>query len=135
MPMPRPSHQGNRILPIFAFVACFLAIGGSYWAIPYAKLSLPGPLIGPGLFLVFASAFLLRGPARAPFLAAFAAPALAAPAAVLARVGWEVAQDPTSHNLWPFEAVLAVLVGSGAALVGVLIGGVVLRLVPPRGRR
>lgn len=133
MPIPRPSRPWNGILPILAFVACFLAIGWPYWAIPYAKVNLPGALMGPGLLLVFASAFLLRCPARASLLAAFAAPALAAPAAVLARVGWEIAQDPTSHNLWPFEAVLAVLVGSGAALAGVLIGGVVLRLAPPRG--
>jgi ABC-type branched-subunit amino acid transport system permease subunit len=40
----------------------------------------------------------------------------------------EGVQDPTSHNLWPFEFIIAVFVGGGAALAGALIGSIVLRI-------
>lgn len=37
-------------------------------------------------------------------------------AAVAVRVCLEVARDPTSHNLWPFEMALASAVGLGISL-------------------
>lgn len=50
---------------------------------------------------------------------------LVLPALVLAipvsRIAWDVARDPTSHNLWPFELALwlpgALLVGEAAGLL------------------
>ena len=122
----------SLLLPGLAFAACFLVVGVPYWAIPYAQASLPGTLMAPGLLGVPIAAFALRFPLRHSFLAALAAPGLAVPAAVLARVGWEVAKDPTSHNLWPFEAVLAGLVGLGAALVGAILASLILLLLQRR---
>jgi len=48
---------------------------------------------------------------------------LAAPAAIWASVEVECAQDPTSHNLWPFEVGIALGVGGLCALAGALPGG------------
>jgi ABC-type branched-subunit amino acid transport system permease subunit len=45
---------------------------------------------------------------------------------VLARVIVDVVRDPTSHNLWPFEIVIAVLVGAAAAVAGALLGSLLL---------
>lgn len=39
--------------------------------------------------------------------------------AVLGRVVVEAARDPTSHNLWPVEVVIAGGIGLVAALIGV----------------
>lgn len=123
------------LLPGLAFLACALILGLPYWAIPYAQVSLPGALMVPGLLVVPIAALALRFPLRSSFLAALSAPGLAVPAAVLVRVGWEVAKDPTSHNLWPFEVVLAGLVGFGAALGGAILGSLLALLIhrQPRG--
>jgi hypothetical protein len=134
MERPSPSPGRNRILIGLAFAACFLVVGVPYWAIPYAQVSLPGTLMGLELLIVPAAAFALRFPLRVPFLPAAATPGLAVPAAVLARVAWEVVQDPTSHNLWPFEAVLAALLGFGVALAGVVPASLILLPGRRRGR-
>ena len=55
-------------------------------------------------------------------------PAASVPAAVLARVAVETTLDPTSHNLWPFELVIAGFVGGFCAGLGMLGGLVVGRL-------
>jgi hypothetical protein len=41
----------------------------------------------------------------------------------MARVVYETAIDPTSHNLWPFELVIAAGVGFLIASAGSLVGG------------
>lgn len=83
------------LLPGLAFLSCTLVVGLPYWAIPYTQVSLPGSLLALRLLVVPIAAFVLRLPLRSSFLAALAAPGLAVPAAVLARVGWEIARDPT----------------------------------------
>jgi hypothetical protein len=40
----------------------------------------------------------------------------------LLRVIVGVTADPTSHNLWPFEVILACVVGLGVSLSGALLG-------------
>lgn len=41
---------------------------------------------------------------------------------VIARIFIDVAADPTSHNLWPLEIVLAGVLSLGVALAGVFAG-------------
>ena len=36
--------------------------------------------------------------------------------------------DPTSHNLWLFEVVIAAGLGFGTSLIGAIAGGLVARL-------
>jgi hypothetical protein len=45
------------------------------------------------------------------------------PCAVMARVIYDTSADPTSHNLWPFEIVIAIGLGFVASLVGAVVGG------------
>jgi hypothetical protein len=46
------------------------------------------------------------------------------------RIAVDVVQDPTSHNLWPFEIVSALLIGLTPAAFGVVLGRWVRQWVP-----
>ena len=70
------------------------------------------------------AAWLLRGRKRVPVSAVTGGFVLA----VLARVAVETAEDPTSHNLWPFEVVIAGGIGFAGALAGVVFARVLQRL-------
>jgi len=107
-----------------AFIVSSLAVGLPYWQIPYAKVSLPNTLFGPGLLLVGIVAIAVRAFGKAHFLLAFLIVGAAVPAAVLVRVAVETTQDPTSHNLWPIEIVIAGMVGLACSLLGTLIGSI-----------
>jgi hypothetical protein len=52
----------------------------------------------------------------------------AVPGAVFARVIVDTWRDPTSHNLWPFEIVIALVMGLAVTVLGTLLGSVVRRL-------
>jgi hypothetical protein len=105
-----------------AFVVGFFAVGFPYWQVPYSKVSLPDALYGAGLLAIciLASAARAFGKARVVFLV-FAVGA-AVPAAVLARVVVEATKDPTSHNLWPIELIIAAVVGIVCSSAGALLG-------------
>ena len=47
---------------------------------------------------------------------------IAAALVVMLRIAVDLGKDPTSHNLWPFEVVLAAFVGAVASGVGLGIG-------------
>lgn len=105
-----------------AFLAGFLAIGVFYWPVPYNKVTLPNTLFGAGLGVVCLGAAIARAFGKAHFLMAILAAAAAVPAAVMTRVGVEVIRDATSHNLWPFEVIIAMIVGLICASAGTLAG-------------
>jgi hypothetical protein len=46
----------------------------------------------------------------------------------MARVIVETSQDPTSHNLWPLELIIAAAVGLVFALAGSLAGGLLAKM-------
>lgn len=69
-----------------------------------------------------AAVVLLRA---APWFLAVVAMCVPAPVAVLGRVLLDTAEDPTSHNLWPLEVVLAVMISALAALAGTTVAGIV----------
>jgi hypothetical protein len=106
-----------------SFAISFLAVGVPYWQIPYSRVSLPDTLYSFGLVVVFAFSAVARILAGARLLPTTVVIGAAAPCAVLARVTYETSIDPTSHNLWPFEIVIASAVGVLAALCGALVGG------------
>lgn len=110
------------------FLAALLAVGVPYWQIPYNKLNLPNAIVGIGLLVVIAAAALARGYSGRSFFRVVAVMGSAVPAVVLLRVLVDALRDPTSHNLWPVELVIATFVGGMAALAGTLLGNVVLRL-------
>lgn len=122
--------------PVFlltaAFVLVFFAMGIPYWQIPYAKASLPDSLYGPLMATVVVAALVVRLLSNATFLKTWLVVGLAVPAMVMARVIVEVVKDSTSHNLWPFEIVIAAAVGLMLSMVGALCGGVVRRVLAGR---
>jgi hypothetical protein len=124
------SYNPNSILVLsVSFVGCFLAIGIPYWALPYSQVSLPNTLYGLGLILLFALSAAIRFTASAGTVATIATMAASVAGVVMARVAVDTAADPTSHNLWPFELVIAAFVGIFAAAVGALSGWFVRWLI------
>jgi len=111
---------------LIAFVIAFVGVGFSYWQLGYSQVSLPDALYGPGLVAVFVVALMVRAFGLAKFWVAWMLIAATVPAAVMARIAFETASDPTSHNLWPFEVVIAAGVGLLAALGGALLGSLFL---------
>lgn len=107
---------------VLAFFVSFVVVGLPYWQIPYAKVSLPDALFGPGLLLVAIIAAGVRAFGKAHFLLASLIVGAAVPAVVLLRVAVETIKDSTSHNLWPIEIVIAGMVGAACSLAGSLIG-------------
>jgi hypothetical protein len=105
-----------------AFTVGFFAIGLPYWQIPYAKVALPDTLYGFGLLVVGLSAFAARILAQARLTAVIFVVGGAVPVAVLARVIVETSTDPTSHNLWPLEFIIAAIVGLASSSAGACIG-------------
>ncbi len=112
---------------LIAFAIAFVAVGFRYWQLAYSQVSLPDALYGPGLAAVFVVALMVRAFGLAKFRVAWLLIAAAVPAAVMARIAFETASDSTSHNLWPFEIVIAAGVGLLVALGGALLGSLLLR--------
>ena len=126
----------NQIKPNWlsvAFVLSFLAVGIPYWLIPYNKVNLPSALIGPGLLVVVFTALLMRSHRAASFWRVVSIVGASVPAAVFARVIVDGLKDPSSHNLWPFEVIIALLMGFLCALAGAVAGSLVSTLVARRG--
>jgi len=107
---------------VAAFVISFFVVGFPYWQIPYAKVSLPSTLYGMGLVVVGVLAAAARAVGKARFLAVILAVGAAVPAPILARIAVDTAKDPTSHNLWPFEFIIAAVIGVLCASAGALVG-------------
>lgn len=114
---------------LLAIAAGFAVCAATLWPIPYREVSLPGNP-SPMLWLVLGSCagmlagYLLPSGWRAPWLSVAGGFVLA----VLARIGFETARDPTSHNLWPFEVIIAGGFGLAAGLAGVALARAAQRL-------
>src|SRR6267142_5957897 len=105
-----------------AFVVGFFSVGFPYWQVTYAKVSLPYTLYGAGLLLVAVLAAAAHAFGKARLVAVILGVGAAVPAAVLTRVVVETAKDPTSHNLWPLELIIAAMVGIACSSAGALVG-------------
>ena len=110
------------------FAAAFFAVGVPYWRISYNRLNLPGAVLGAGLLVVVAAAALARVYSGRRFIRVAAIIGSSVPAVVMVRVVFDGFRDSTSHNLWPFELVIAAFVGGVAAFAGALLGSAVSRL-------
>jgi uncharacterized membrane protein YfcA len=118
-----------RLRLIAATLAGLLACGVPLWPIPYRQVSMPGNPAASVWLLLGALAgilagYLLRHGVGAPVLAVTAGFVLA----VLGRVGVETTRDPTSHNLWPVEVIIAGGIGLAAAVLGVAIARALQRV-------
>ncbi len=115
----RPLHA-----QLLAFVIAFFAVGATHWPPDYNTVGVPNSLYGIGLVAILLLAAALR---LLPLglLQATATLGVAAPLAVFARVLVETSSDPTSHNLWPFELIIAAAVSFPVAFAGALLGGLI----------
>lgn len=115
---------------VWSFLAGFLVVGVPYWRIPYNKATSSAAM--GGAILIGMVALITRVLIDARFPRVVLVLAAAVPAAVMARVVVDTTRDPTSHNLWPFELVIAFLVGLTGTVPGTLIGSVFRRLLGKR---
>lgn len=115
------------IVPL-AWGASLLVTGLPYWSTPYRSVSLPGTLVTPGLFVIVLAAAVISFSRGHGALKQVAIVGLSVPAVVVARVTWDVMRDPTSHNLWPFEVVIALMIGFGCAVTGAVAGMLAARV-------
>ena len=113
----------NRVVLALAFFGSFFVVGASYWPIPYAQISLPNAVWGLPLVVVAALAALPSVLSSARFWPSALIVGASVPAAVLARVIYDTSSNPNSHNLWPFEIILATGPGLLAGVSGALVGG------------
>jgi hypothetical protein len=113
---------------VAAFVVGFFAVGIPYWLIPYEKVSLPSTLYGSGLLVVGVLAAAIRAFGQARLLTVILAVGAAVPAPILARIAVDTTKDPTSHNLWPFEIIIAAMIGALCSSAGALTGSLLSRL-------
>lgn len=114
------SNDKSRLA--LSLIAGFFSAGAPFWLVPYAKANLPNSLLHPGLFVVAALALWLRAWGIASFWRATLSMAASVGAAVAARAAVGIARDPTSHNLWPLEVIIALLVGLVCAAAGAALG-------------
>ena len=105
-----------------AFFGGTVVLGAPYWPLPYAQAELPGAFLGPQLIVLGVITLTLVLQRVVPISRCLAAMACCAPAAVAVRVITEVMRDSTAHNLWPFEIVIALLVGLAAVVPAIGIG-------------
>ncbi len=105
-----------------SFVVCARASGSPYFSLDYSQVSLPSSLFGWGLVLIFVVAAGIRITNAASFLSTLATCASVLLVIVMARVVRDTVLDPTSHNLWPFELMIACALAVPVALVGTSFG-------------
>ena len=111
---------------LIAFLIAFVGVGFRYWQLPYAQVSLPDSLYGPGLVAIAVVALMARAFGLARFWKVWLLIAAAVPAAVLVRIVVDTMADATTHNLWPIELAIAVALGLGCSLLGSLLGSLLL---------
>ena len=100
----------------------FLAGGLPLWPVAYYSIDLSNP----GFLAQWIIAGIIAGgfPAALSSLSMHRSAVLLGAGfgmAVLARVLFEIIQDPTTHNLWPFEVAISVAVGLLAGIGGSLL--------------
>lgn len=116
---------------VIVLAGAWLIVGLPFWFQPYAGLSLPSGLLHPGLLAIpLAAAWLRTRSSGWGAIRSIGVAATIAPAVVMARVIVETANDPTSHNLWPFELLIAGLVGLLVAGIGVATVAILRHLRP-----
>lgn len=124
--------QSRRSWLYLAFLAGMLAVGIPYWIIPYGQVNLPSALLTPALAVVVVAAFVARVGRTASFWRVVLVVGSAVPAAVFMRVVRDTTSDPTSHNLWPVEVFIALMVGLSCSLGGAAAGMIVGMLSSPQ---
>ncbi|MGY3449891.1 hypothetical protein [Bradyrhizobium sp. USDA 4353] len=104
------------------YVAVVLAIGLPYWRLTYAELNQGRFAILPGALLLGLLTYVLVVTAAAAPRRIAQVMIATVPSIVIVPIWRHTAVDPTSHNLWPLELVLAVVAGAMVVLPALAIG-------------
>ncbi|MBR0830755.1 hypothetical protein JQ596_35155 [Bradyrhizobium manausense] len=107
---------------LLAFAVVVLAAGIPYWRLPYAEINRGHFAVLPGAILLGFLTLILVVAAVARVKLIAVAMLLAVPAIDIVSIAKDTAADPTSHNLWPFEFVIAALSGAAVVLPAVAAG-------------
>lgn len=107
---------------LFWIVVCAEAlVCFAIWrSLPHAKVHMSN-LLGWGT-AAFLSALVLAMFSETPKWVIAVATIAAPLAANIANIAYDLAKDPTSHNLFPFELFMTTVVAACGALVGAVIG-------------
>jgi len=116
-----------------AFVAATLAIGVAYWSIPYDQFDASHVEVLPGAILLSLLTMMLIGKGDPKARTAFLVMSMVAPTVDLIAIVHDTSIDPTTHNLAPFELIIAWLIGAAFVLPGLALG-LALRAWNRRGR-
>ena len=115
-----PKYQ----LIVLGFFGSFILTGIPYWQLAYNQIALPNSLFGFPLFAVVILGTGLRLFSSLDFRNVLLAVGGGIPTAVLCRIVFETISDPTTHNLWPFEVVIASIVGLTVGAIAGWLGGI-----------
>jgi hypothetical protein len=126
----RPQHKWSWI--VGAFALCFFAGGAIWWRGSYVDYLDSGFPWGTLLLLAGVALYLSWG-IGAGVVASAIAIGSAFPAIIFVRVVLDGMEDPTNHNLWPFEIVMAFGIGMMVTFPFAAFGAL-LRRVTHRGR-
>ncbi len=121
-----PQHNPN--ISIFWVVSSFFAAGIPFWMTQ--KPNLPDAILHPGMLLVTFTAFISCVRGALFWSTTFQATAIVI-AVVFTRVLFDGLQDSTSHNLWPFELMIAAPFGLICAAPGALVGKLLAKVFVP----
>jgi hypothetical protein len=133
--MRKPVYQSRNALPVPSFFLSITLVSAIAVLLPYAARldagqQLPDALYGFGLWVVAFAALFGRWRLGLGLLPATLAAGVGVPLAVLCKLVWDLAGDPGSHTLWPFELAMASAIGVVPALLGALAGWGLSVLLP-----
>jgi putative effector of murein hydrolase len=111
-----------------AFTLCFLAGGWFCWQGSYQEYMAAGVPLAT-LLLLAVTAFALPLVSGAGIIPCGIVVGATFPAVVMVRVVLDGMNNPTDHNLWPFEVAIASAIGMGIALPAAAIGGLIRRVM------
>ena len=114
-------------LTLAVCTAAYVCVAIPYLQLPYNQVSLPTTILNLSLLVVFGGAWFLRAYGNS-LLASWIVVGAMVPLVICARITIETSQDPTSHNLWPLEVIIAAGVGFLVSGFGALVGSLYRRI-------
>jgi hypothetical protein len=121
----KTNRTASYVWIALAVSAGFLAAGSQLWTGSYEEYLSRGP--NQLMAMVAIVAILIATVSSLGIVRSALCVGCGVPTATFARVVADGLQDPTSHNLWPFEVVIALLVGMAAAWPAAIVGALIRR--------
>lgn len=109
------------------FAAGLFLTGIPFWRLPYNADYLSNPLFLSGFAALGVVTAIVAASGKVRLSQVFWTMLATFPVAVMIRVVIDTAKDPTDHNLWPFELIIAAVFSLVAVVPGLLAGALVKR--------